>query len=191
MTETSLRKTPPKTAWTTKDIAYTAMFSALIAVCSWISVPTEVPFTLQTFAIYCTLECIGGKKGFYAILVYILLAAAGVPVLAGFSSGIGVILGTTGGYIIGFFATAIVYQIAEKFPLYEKLWFRVSALMIGTVLCYLFGTLWFMWVYTRETEAISFGMAFSWCVIPFIGADILKMILAFLLTNRVKKYVRF
>ena len=80
----------------TLDLVYIAVFAVLIAVCSWISIPTTVPFTLQVFAVFLALDVLGGKRGTMAILVYILLGAAGVPVFAGFSAGIHVLLGTTG-----------------------------------------------------------------------------------------------
>ena len=180
-----------KTVWSARDLAFTAMFSALIAVCSWISIPTAVPFTLQTFAIYCALECLGGKRGFFSVLVYILLGAVGVPVFAGFSGGLSVILGTTGGYILGFLANAAVYWAFEKLPHHEKLWMRLTALVLGTVLCYVFGTAWFMFVYARQVEAIDLGTALSWCVTPFLGSNVLKLALAVLISDRVKKYVKF
>ena len=79
---------PEKPAFTTKEIAFTAMFTALIAVCSWISIPTAIPFTMQTFAVFFTLECLGGKRGFFAVLIYLMLGLCGVPVFAEFSAGI-------------------------------------------------------------------------------------------------------
>ena len=86
----------------TYDMVLIAMFAVLMAVCSWISIPMEVPFTLQTFGLFLTVGVLGGKRGTFAVLIYILLGAIGVPVFAGFNSGIGVLLGTTGGYIVGF-----------------------------------------------------------------------------------------
>lgn len=180
-----------KSGWSAKDLAFTAMFAALIVVCSWISIPTAVPFTLQTFAIYCALECLGGKRGFFAVLTYILLGAAGVPVFAGFSGGLGSILGTTGGYIIGFLANAAVYWAFEKLPHHEKLWMRLTALVLGTVLCYVLGTAWFMYVYTRQVEAVTLGQALAWCVTPFLGSNVLKLALALGISDRLKKYVKF
>ena len=78
-----------KNIFSTKDMTLIAMFAVLMAVCSWISIPTQVPFTLQTFAVFCTLGVLGGKRGFFAVLVYVLLGAVGVPVFAGFTGGIG------------------------------------------------------------------------------------------------------
>ena len=98
----------------TTDLVYTALCAALIAVCSWISVPAAVPFTLQTFAVFAALNLLGGKRGTTAVLVYILLGAVGLPVFSGFKGGPGVLLGTTGGYIIGFLFTGLLFIFAER-----------------------------------------------------------------------------
>ena len=67
----------------TRELAYTGILAALIAVCSWISIPTAVPFTLQTFAVFLTLGLLGGRLGTLAVTVYLLLGAVGLPVFAG------------------------------------------------------------------------------------------------------------
>ena len=59
----------------TRELAYTGILAALIAVCSWISIPTAVPFTLQTFAVFLTLGLLGGRLGTLAVTVYLLLGA--------------------------------------------------------------------------------------------------------------------
>ena len=61
------------------NLAFTALGAVLIAVCSWISIPTAVPFTMQTFAVFFVLLALGGRRGTCSILVYILLGAAGTP----------------------------------------------------------------------------------------------------------------
>ena len=91
-----------KTKLSVRDMAYIAMFAVIMAVCSWISVPYVVPFTLQTFAVFLAVGVLGGKRGTLAVLIYILLGCVGLPVFAGFSGGIGVVLGCTGSYIAGF-----------------------------------------------------------------------------------------
>lgn len=77
----------------TYDIVYIAVFAVIMAICSWISIPTAVPFTLQTFGVFVAVGVLGGKRGTLSILVFILLGAIGVPVFAGFSGGIGVLAG--------------------------------------------------------------------------------------------------
>ena len=71
----------------TYDLVYIAVFAVVMAVCSWISIPAQVPFTLQTFGVFMAVGVLGGKRGTLAVLVYVLLGAVGVPVFAGFSGG--------------------------------------------------------------------------------------------------------
>ncbi len=68
----------------TYDLAYIAIFAVLIAICSWISIPMTVPFTLQTFGVFMAVGVLGGKRGSLAVLVYILLGVIGVPYLQDF-----------------------------------------------------------------------------------------------------------
>ena len=160
-----------------QDLVYIAAGAAIIAVCSWICIPLEVPVTMQTFAIFFIITLFGGKRGTASVLVYLLLGAAGVPVFAEFSSGIGVLFGTTGGYLIGFILMGLIAWGFEK--LFGKKYIpQVIALSLGLLVCYAFGTVWFMVVFTQKTGAVSLGEALSWCVIPFVFPDIIKLILA-------------
>ena len=87
----------------TRDIVFTGVSAAIIALCAWITVPVgAIPVTLQTLAVCLIAGLFGAKRGTAAVLVYILIGAVGVPVFSGFKGGIGVLAGATGGYIIGF-----------------------------------------------------------------------------------------
>ena len=171
-----------------RELCWMALCAAVIAVCSWISLPAAVPYTLQTFAVFCTLLLLGGRNGSLAIGVYILLGAAGLPVFSGFRGGIGVLLGTTGGYIAGFLLTALVYRLSEKLP-DHRLPVRIAALLVGLLVCYAFGTAWFMVVYTRSKSAITLGSALTLCVLPFVLPDLLKLALAVTVSERMKKSI--
>ena len=168
------------------DLAYVAVCAALMAVCSWISIPATVPFTLQTFAVFCSLGLLGGRRGTAAILVYLLLGALGVPVFAGFRSGIGILFGTTGGYLLGFILMGLVYWLGERLSMDSRN-IRIISMILGLLLCYAFGTAWFMFVYARQTGAIALGTALAWCVVPFLLPDLVKMALALLLSGRLRK----
>ena len=168
------------------DLAYVAVCAALMAVCSWISIPATVPFTLQTFAVFCSLGLLGGRRGIAAILVYLLLGALGVPVFAGFSGGIGILFGTTGGYLLGFILMGLVYWLGERLSMDSRN-IRIISMILGLLLCYAFGTAWFMFVYARQTGAIALGTALAWCVVPFLLPDLVKMALALLLSGRLRK----
>ena len=178
-----------KNIFSTKDMTLIAMFAVLMAVCSWISIPTQVPFTLQTFAVFCALGLLGGKRGFFAVLVYVLLGAVGVPVFAGFTGGIGVLLGTTGGYILGFILSAGFYWLTEKL-LGDGLVVRIISMVIGLALCYAFGTAWFMEVYSKSNDKIDLMTALKWCVIPFLLWDAGKIFLSVVISEALKKRVR-
>ena len=171
------------------DLAYIAVCAALIAVCSWISIPATVPFTMQTFAVFCALFLLGGKRGTIAVCIYLLLGAVGLPVFTGFKGGFGALLGTTGGYLVGFIFIGLIYWLAESL-FGQKKPVRIPAMVIGLLVCYTFGTAWFLLVYARSSGAVGVGTALAWCVLPFIVPDLAKMALAFLIASRVRPRLR-
>lgn len=185
----STTTTTAKQKWQTRDMAYVAIFAVVIAVCAWISIPTTVPFTLQIFGLFIALGVLGGRRGTFAVLVYILLGAVGIPVFAGFSGGVGVLLGTTGGYIIGYIFSGLLYWGITK-AAGESTPVMAVAMVLGLVVCYMFGTAWFMVVYARTSGAIGLGTALGWCVIPFIIPDLCKIALAVVLTRLLKPHVK-
>ena len=173
----------------TVDLVYIAIGAVLIAVCSWISIPTTVPFTLQTFAVFFVLSALGGKRGTMSVVIYILLGAVGIPVFAQFTSGIGILLGMTGGYIVGFIFIGLIYWLAVKL-FGKKMWIEAAALVLGLIVCYAFGTFWFMHVYMQQSGAIGAATALSWCVFPFILPDLAKLALAITLARRIAPVLR-
>ena len=166
-----------------KEMTCTALGVALITICSWISVPLTIPVTLQTFAICLVTALLGLKRSLWALLSYILLGAAGVPVFSGFRGGFGVLLGVTGGYIVGFIFTVLIVGLSVKrfgraFPV------LILSMAAGILLCYAFGTAWFMVVYARGGNAITLGGALAMCVVPYLIPDGIKVILAAVLVKR-------
>ncbi len=181
-----------KKLFNVREITFIAMFTALIAVCSWISVPMPaplVPFTMQTFAICHTISLLGLKNGTASVVLYILLGALGAPVFAGFKSGGTALLGSTGGYIIGFVLTAVITgailrQFGRSIPV------MAIAMVLGIAVCYTFGTVWFMVVYANANGPIGLVSALSMCVFPFIIPDLVKIALAIFISRRIGKYVK-
>ena len=173
----------------TLDMAHIALFAVLMAVCAWITIPMTVPFTLQIFAVFAALATLGGRRGTYAVAVYLLLGAVGLPVGAGFQGGLGWLLGTTGGYIVGFLCIALVYwlitaKLGDSFPV------KIAACVLGLAVCYAFGTAWFLVLYAKTTGPIGIATALSWCVFPYIVPDLLKLALAVVLSGRIKKFLK-
>ena len=173
----------------TRDLTYIALFAVLMAVCAWITIPMTVPFTLQIFAVFAALATLGGRRGAYAVAVYLLLGAVGLPVGAGFQGGLGWLLGTTGGYIVGFLCIALIYWLMTA-KLGESLPVSIAACVLGLAVCYAFGTAWFMVVYARTTGPVGVMTALGWCVFPYVVPDLLKLVLAVTLSQRVKGFLR-
>ena len=178
-----------KRPFSVRDLVLIALFAALMAICSWISIPTTVPFTLQTFAVFVAAGLRGGKRGTIAVLVYILLGAVGLPVFAGFSGGIGALLGSTGGYIIGFLGSALVMWGMEKLW-GSKAWVQISSMVLGLLVCYAIGTAWFMAVYTNANGAVELATVLGWCVIPFIPGNFIKMAAVIIVALPVETAIR-
>lgn len=172
----------------TLDIIYIGLSAAIIAVCSLVTIPVgTIPITLQTMAVCLVSGLFGLKRGTFATLVYILLGAAGVPVFSGFKGGIGVIGGATGGYILGFILTAAVVGLVSDKT--DKLWALLLSMVFGVTLCYAFGTAWFIFVYSSETASTILSKTLALCVTPFIIPDGIKIIIASVLTLRLKKHI--
>ena len=166
------------------DLAYVGLSAALIAVCAWIAIPLTVSITLQTMAICLVAGLFGWKRGTLSVIIYILLGMFGLPVFTGFKSGLAVITGPTGGYVLGFIFTAIIVGIATE-KVGKKIWQCILFMAIGVLVCYLFGTIWFTIAYK-----VTFASALSTCVFPFLLPDAAKIVIASILVNRLKRFVK-
>lgn len=171
-----------------KRMSLVAMMTCLLIICSWLTIPAAVPFTMQTFAVFCSLILLGGKSGLTSLMLYIFMGIVGIPVFSGFQGGIGHIVGPTGGYIIGLIAAAVFYRLLE--PLFAKgVKIQLVALIGGLLICYLFGTLWFQVFYSIQGVSYTFLMTISICVFPYIVPDIIKLVLAWIISKKVRKAV--
>lgn len=182
--------TVKKQKFTVRDLTKIALLTALMAVTAWITIPIPpISFTLQIFAVYAALFLLGGKYGTMSILLYLLIGAVGVPVFSGFRGGIGVLLGMTGGYLIGFLVSGLVYWAVTAHGR-EALPFKVIGSVLALIACYAFGTAWYMILYTTQKGAITLGAALMGCVVPFLLPDAVKIVLAYLVATALKKRIR-
>lgn len=181
---------PTASKWKVRDLTLIALFAAIIAVCAWITIPLPgVPFTLQVFGIFAALCMLGGKRGTICIALYILLGAVGLPVFSGFQGGFGVLLGTTGGYIAGFLLSGLTFWVLSALFKREEPWFLAGLCVLSLLVCYAFGTAWFMIVYLQKTGPISLGVVLWKCVIRFIPFDLAKIGLAVTISHIIKKRI--
>ena len=97
-----------------RDLILIALFAALLAICSWISLPFfTLPITMQTFALFCTVGILGTRRGALAVLLYLALGLVGLPVFSGMTGGFAVLLGPGGGYLIGFLLLVLIYPLLQ------------------------------------------------------------------------------
>ncbi|MBR4206448.1 MAG: biotin transporter BioY [Clostridia bacterium] len=165
------------------QLVYAALMATLISVCAWITVPIgPVPFTLQTFGVFCALCTLGGAWGTVSVLVYLGLGLIGLPVFSGFTGGVGKLAGPTGGYLIGFiFAALAFWGVTALFgtgPLPSLL-----GMALGNFLCYAFGTAWFM---LAASSKPSLAAALTMCVLPYVVPDLIKIACAYLFAKALK-----
>ena len=139
---------------------------------------------MQLFAVFFVLTVLGGRNGTIAIAVYLLLGSIGIPVFSGFKGGFGVLIGMTGGYLVGMLLIGLVYWLMTKL-LKPSVWTELIAFAIGLLLCYAFGTLWFS---TLNGEK-SFYASLAVCVVPFILPDILKLALAYFVGRKLRPLI--
>ena len=170
---------------TVKHMAQCSICAALLAISAWISIPMpQVSFTLQSFAVFFTLGLLGGRRGCVSIGIYLLMGAVGLPVFSGFRGGAGVLLGVTGGYIWGFLGAGLVYWLFVSI-FGEKLYARMTAMVLGMLVCYGCGTAWYLYLYGG-----NFWAVLATCVVPYLIPDGIKIVLSITLANRLKRIVQ-
>jgi len=158
-----------------KDYLYSSMFTALIAVSGYILIPlpfTPVPITAQSLAVMLMGCILNVRQSVMSMVTFFLLGIIGIPVFAGGRSGIGVIVGPTGGYLIGFLAAVIIISV---FKGSENKIIRLGAVNIigGILVVYIIGTPWLMFV-----TGMGFYEAIATGVLPYIPGDLLKSFVA-------------
>ena len=167
-----------------RELVFIALFAAVIAISAWIAIPAAVSFTMQTFAVFCSVGILGTKCAVAATTVYILLGTVGLPVFTGFRGGVGILFAVNGGYIIGFvFAALVSGALISLFG--RKLPSLIFSMCVGMVACYLFGCIWFC-----SLQKASLPSALISGVLPYIPFDIIKILLAAMVTSRIGKVKR-
>lgn len=167
-----------------KQLALVGLMSAIICILGPFAlyIPiSPVPISLGFLAIYFVMMVLGLKLGTLSVVIYILLGLVGLPVFTGFTGGPGKLLGPTGGYIIGYIFLALICGFfVDKWN--GRLLPCVVGMLLGTAVCYLFGSFWlsFQAGYTLP-QALMAG------AIPYIPGDLIKLALAVSLGRQVRK----
>ena len=165
----------------TKKLVVAALMTAIIAITAQISIPIgAVPLSLGVLGVLLAGLLLPPTLCAASLATYVLIGAIGLPVFAGFKGGPDVLVGPTGGYILGYFLLALIPALIVKYKL--PIWCEFAGAGLGLLLDYLLGTFWFMFV-TENTFIASLGF----CVTPFVIPDIAKIIAAVLLARAIRK----
>ena len=170
---------------TTKTLALCAVFAALMAMCSQIQIPLGmIPINLGLFAVHLCAALMKKQYAALSMAVFLLMGLVGLPVFAGFQGGAGVLFGRTGGYIIGYVASAFLTSLLlEKWG--RAWWKEALSMAAGVAACYLFGTAWYM-----ALTHTPLWLSLTYCVFPFLPGDAVKIALAVALSARLEKPLR-
>lgn len=167
-----------------KQLALVGLMAAVICILGPLAlyIPVSpVPISLGMLAIYFVTSVLGMKLGTVSVLIYILLGLAGAPVFTGFTGGPAKLFGPTGGYITGYIFMALICGFfVDKFE--KKLPFAFLGMVLGTVACYLFGTVWLGFLMD-----MTFPQALAAGVLPYIPGDFVKLIFAMTAGHQVRR----
>ena len=166
-----------------KPMIYASLFAALTAVGAFIKIPipiSPVPITLQVFFVLLAGLVLGARWGGTSMVVYVMLGVIGLPVFSGGSSGLGILLGPTGGYIIGFvagaFVTGLIYNKAN-----DSKTATIGAMIGGLAVIYLLGVMQLSFVANMTLQqAVAVGM------LPFLAGDAIKIVAALIVADRIR-----
>ena len=189
----------------TIQLAEAALMSAVLCVLAPFTIPipvSPVPLSLATFVVYLAAVLLGAKRGAVSVLLYLLLGLVGLPVFSGFSGGAGVLLGPTGGYLVGYVLCAVIVGwLTERGKVRNWLYkafsseegakcswkpvcWNVLAMALGTLACYGFGTAWFLVI---MKGAYTITQALLVCVAPYLLFDMIKIFAAAAVAVPIKK----
>lgn len=179
-------KTAPA-AGRTKTMALIGVMAAVTCILGPLSLAipvSPVPISLTNLAVYFALYVLGMKRGTISYCIYLLLGLVGLPVFSSFTGGAGKLFGPTGGYLIGFIFMAVISGFfIDKWE--KKLYLHFIGMVLGTAVCYFFGTLWLAF-----SAGMDFYAALAAGVIPFIPADLAKIIIAMIAGPVLRRQLR-
>jgi len=170
----------------TKGLVYASLFGALTAAGAFMVIPMPlVPITAQTFFLNVAAILLGGPLGAISQFIYVMLGVVGIPVFAGGKAGLGIIFGPTGGYLLGFIIAAFVIGIVNRMKKSAGIFWHIFSMLTGMLIIYFLGSLQLSLV-----AKMSFHKALAIGALPFIPGDIIKILLAAIISSRFKGRIK-
>ncbi len=164
---------PTSSFFSIRNLVLAVAGSLLVAIAAQVNIPMyPVPMTLQTLAVLAIGAAFGARLGAATLALYAIEGAAGLPFFAQMKSGLAVITGASGGYIIGFIlAAALVGYLAER-GWDKSLGKMILASLLGAAVLYIPGLIWL------HNFAADWAQTFEWGITPFLAGDVVKAVLA-------------
>lgn len=171
-----------------RDMVYIGLSAAMICICAWMSIPlpSGIPVSLQTFAVFASVGLLGTYRAIAAVTVYLILGSLGVPVFSGFRGGVDMLVGTTGGYLLGLLAAVLVsgglIRVTSRIHGGD-----IISMFCGQLVCYVSGGIWYVFVYAPSETGLAVSLLVT--TIPFLLPDVLKIFLASSVSKRCKRFI--
>ena len=169
----------------TKKLVLVALTAAIMCILSPVSIPLGggVGIGLGIFVVILTAYLLEAPMCIVSCGIYLLIGFLGLPVFAGFNGGVGAFVGPTGGFLVGYIFVAILSGIFAKIGK-GKIFAFILGTVLGLLICYLLGTLWYMYVMKVKLVPAIFV-----CVVPYVIFDLIKIAIACIVGPILKKNI--
>ena len=170
----STRFLPRASDWL-RDVILIVLGALFVAALAQIEIPlpfTPVPITGQTFGVLLVGAALGSKRGAASLASYLALGVFGLPFFAGGAHGLDVLIGATGGYLIGFIISAYVIGMLAERGLERSMRTSVIPFLVGTLIIYACGVTWLAVFLGNFRQALAAGL------LPFLAGDAIKLVAA-------------
>ncbi len=168
-------RTFPRAASWLRDVTLIVLGALFVAALAQIEIPlpfTPVPITGQTFGVLLVGAALGSKRGAASLASYLAMGMLGLPFFAGGAHGSSILLGATGGYLIGFIVTAYVTGLLAERGLERNVRTSLIPFLVGTVIIYACGVTWLTVVLGSFSKAVAAGL------LLFLVGDAIKLVMA-------------
>lgn len=155
-----------------RKTVYCALFTALIIIGAYISIPLPVgpvPVVLADFFVMLAGLFMGAKSGFLIVLLYLFLGAIGMPVFSSGGAGLAFLMGPTGGFLLGYFPLVVIIGITT--PPQGSFIRTLVGVVIGNIFLYTFGIIWL-----RNSLNMSWAISVTAGLVPFLPGTVIKII---------------
>lgn len=187
LASTIYTRTFPRAASWLRDVMLITLGALFVAALAQVEIPlpfTPVPITGQTFAVLLVGAGLGSKRGAASLAFYLAMGVVGLPFFAGGAHGLDIVVGATGGYLIGFILAAYVIGLLAERGLERNVRTSLIPFLVGTAIIYVCGVAWLAIVLGSLSKAIAAGM------LPFLIGDAIKLIAASLALPAAWKLVK-